>query len=126
MFDLVKARFGKKYYIKVIKVAKDYGWRNTLASLTIQVWVFPPQEIERGTEGALDFRFVLYFSVSELIPSQKSPSPLVMMYLKLDSLLRSLWRLMLSRSISQGFCRYKQSAMFRDKLGLVTGISDGD
>ena len=37
MFDLVKARHGKKYYIKVIKVAKDYGWRNTLASLTIQV-----------------------------------------------------------------------------------------
>ena len=55
MFDLVKHRHGKKYYIKVIKVAKDYGWRNTLASVAIQVHVCPLKEIARGTCRCLRF-----------------------------------------------------------------------
>ena len=37
MFALTKHHHGKKYFIKVIKVEKDYGWRNTLASLTVKV-----------------------------------------------------------------------------------------
>ena len=36
-FDLVKQRHGKKYYVKAVKVPKDYNWRNTLASLTVKV-----------------------------------------------------------------------------------------
>ena len=37
MFALLKQRHGKKYFVRVIKVEKDYGWRNTLASLTVKV-----------------------------------------------------------------------------------------
>ena len=41
MWDLVKTRHGRKYFVKAIKVAKDYGWRTTLASLTVKVADIP-------------------------------------------------------------------------------------
>ena len=35
MWDYIKQRHGKRYYVKPIKVNKDHGWRNTLASLVL-------------------------------------------------------------------------------------------
>ena len=37
MYALTKQRHGKKYYVKAIKVAKVFNWRNIMASLTVQV-----------------------------------------------------------------------------------------
>ena len=37
VWDLVKTRHGKKHFVKAVKVAKDYGWRTSLASLTVKV-----------------------------------------------------------------------------------------
>ena len=37
VWDLVKTRHGKKHFVKAVKVAKDYSWRTSLASLTVKV-----------------------------------------------------------------------------------------
>ena len=41
VWDLVKTRHGKKHFVKAVKVAKDYGWRTSLASLTVKVADIP-------------------------------------------------------------------------------------
>ena len=37
MFALNKQRHGKKHYVRVVKVAKDYSWRQVMASFVVQV-----------------------------------------------------------------------------------------
>lgn len=37
MYDLVRNRHGKKFYVKVVKVSKDYSWRDVLASMALKV-----------------------------------------------------------------------------------------
>ena len=40
MFALNKQRHGKKHYVRVVKVAKDYSWRKVMASFVLKVGVF--------------------------------------------------------------------------------------
>ena len=37
MFALNKQRHGKKHYVRVVKVDKDYSWRKVMASFVVKV-----------------------------------------------------------------------------------------
>ena len=45
-YDLVKTRFGKKYFAKAVKVEKDQSWMTVAGSLVIQVTFWNNKEVK--------------------------------------------------------------------------------
>ena len=97
MFAFNKQRHGKKYYVRAIKVTKDYSWRKVLASFVVQVRFY--------TYRIWASSNVAYFSVSDRIVSQQSPCRWAKIFPLFDSQLQNLTKKRLSEVTSLGSCK---------------------